>query len=630
VSRAPVLEVTSPSAFARAALDAEADRVARATPGTRNDVLNQAAYRVGQLLQAGGLERSEAEARLAAAANTCGLPDDETRSTIHSGLEAGLAQPRLLQPSPTPSPGGPSMSRPRKPRAASGAASPSPIPATEPDDPHRLARIFLDQACSHPDGPTLRFHGGTWHRWSGAAYRPMIEADLDAELARVLQEEADRLRTPAARNGRPYAAGNGTRRLRITRGLIADVKLALQGLTRIDPATQPPAWLTEKPPFPAAEVLAARNGLLHIPGWCSERGESLIPATPGYFCCHALDYEFDPEATRPGRWLDFLAELWPGDPESIETLQEWFGYLLTQDTSLHKILLIVGPPRAGKGVITRVLERLVGPANVAHPGLQDLASPFGLAPLLGKSVAIVHETRLGRPFDAARAIQRLASISGQDSQTVDRKYQPQLTARLSTRFVMTTNQLPRLPDNAGALASRLVVLRLTESFLGREDAQLTGKLLRELPGILLWALEGWCRLQERGAFLQPESGIELREQFARLSSPILQFVEERCVVRPGRPIDSGSLFAEWRDWCAAGGIEDVGTVQDLGTNLRAALPQIESKRGRRRSGPGHCTYYLGIGLAGASQARQAGGLLTNREGEYFKARNGAQQTHANQ
>ena len=33
---------------------------------------------------------------------------------------------------------------------------------------------------------------------------------------------------------------------------------------------------------------------------------------------------------------------------------------------------------------------------------------------------------------------------------------------------MLSNEMPRLPDTSGALASRFIVLRLTESFYGKE------------------------------------------------------------------------------------------------------------------------------------------------------------------
>ena len=94
------------------------------------------------------------------------------------------------------------------------------------------------------------------------------------------------------------------------------------------------------------------------------------------------------------------------------------------------------------------------------------------------------------PMSHARA-ERLLSISGEDEQQIDRKFLPPWQGKLHVRFWIFANELPRITDASGALASRFVLVTLRNSFLGREDLQLTEKLLTELPGILNAALGGW-------------------------------------------------------------------------------------------------------------------------------------------
>ena len=85
-----------PDAYVRKALDDECQSVALAREGQRNNTLNTAAYSVGQLVGAGGLDRSIAEDALTGAARRCGLPDSEAAATIRSGLDAGQGEPRDL------------------------------------------------------------------------------------------------------------------------------------------------------------------------------------------------------------------------------------------------------------------------------------------------------------------------------------------------------------------------------------------------------------------------------------------------------------------------------------------------------------------------------------------------------
>ena len=77
----------------------------------------------------------------------------------------------------------------------------------------------------------------------------------------------------------------------------------------------------------------------------------------------------------------------------IDVLGEWFGYVISGRTDLHKILLMVGPTRGGKGAIARVLTAMVGRKNFAGPTLNSLSGEFGLAPLIGKPLAVISDAR---------------------------------------------------------------------------------------------------------------------------------------------------------------------------------------------------------------------------------------------
>ena len=164
--------------------------------------------------------------------------------------------------------------------------------------------------------------------------------------------------------------------------------------------------------------------------------------TPRFFNAFALEYDFDPDAPAPERWLGFLNQIWGDDVESIACLQEWFGYLLTPDTRQQKILMMVGPKRSGRGTIARVLKALAGSNTVVNPTLATLARPFGLSTMIGKPIAVFPDARLSSRPDNAAIVECLLSISGEDDQTIDRKHLPAWTGKLPTRFVLISNELP--------------------------------------------------------------------------------------------------------------------------------------------------------------------------------------------
>ena len=156
-----------------------------------------------------------------------------------------------------------------------------------------------------------------------------------------------------------------------------------------------------------------------------------------------------------------------------------------------------------------MLRELLGPGNIAGPTLGSLSTNFGLSPLLGKPCAIISDARLSGRTDQAVIVERLLSISGEDGQLVDRKFRDAITVKLPTRFVVLSNELPRLNDASGALAGRLILLRLVNSWYGKEDHLLFDRLRHEMGGILNWAIDGRTDLAVSGRLLQPESGARI-------------------------------------------------------------------------------------------------------------------------
>jgi putative DNA primase/helicase len=349
-----------------------------------------------------------------------------------------------------------------------------------------------------------------------------------------------------------------------TRAKVENALDALRAVCNLPASFAAPCWLKPQGQDPL-DLMACQNGLLHLPT------RELLPSTPHLFTLNGINFAFDPKAPRPEHWLRFLGELWPEDEQSIQALQEWIAYLLTPRTHFQKIFMIVGPRRSGKGTIGRVIRMLLGEHNVCGPTLANLSRQFGLNVLVGKSAAIIADARISGRTDTPVITERLLSISGEDALSVPRKYLPDWNGKLPIRFTLMTNELPHIEDASGALASRFLILTLNQSFYGREDHQLLERFIPELPGILLWSLDGWNRLYERGRFIQPQSTEDLIKQFEDLGSPIGAFVRERCDIKVGYEVLQSRLFDAWKAWCTDNGRDRPGTIQTFGKDLRAAV-----------------------------------------------------------
>ena len=365
---------------------------------------------------------------------------------------------------------------------------------------------------------------------------------------------------------------------------VRDVLDAVQAVRRI-PDIDAPFWVSEERPAPNDVVL--RNGILDL-----ETGE-LKSHTSDRFTVTALDFDYDPaKPVEPTRWLSFLDSLWSEDRQSIDTLQEMVGYLLAPDTSQQKIFLLVGPPRSGKGTILRVLTALLGSQNVVSPTLSWLTKEFGKQGLIGKSLATISDARFAGP-EKHVACERLLVISGEDYVSIPRKFREEWHGQLNVRFLIATNEVPRLRDSSGALAARFVPLVLKKTFLGEEDPGLTAALHEERAGIFSWGLEGRRRLLERGWFVIPDSGLGVKEMLGDLGSPVATFIGEVCVTGMDQSVSVSDLWATWTEWCEETKVPP-GTKASFGRDLVAAAPSVrKTRRGNKGT---RWQAYEGIGL----------------------------------
>lgn len=502
--------------------------------------------------------------------------------------------------------GSPGVASPAKPvSVAVGQPDAAPVVVAAPaeeflneadDDPHRIARGFLAR-YTHPDGATLSYWRDEFYEWRRSHWEPMTTAEVEAEVNGSARRHFEGLQREYQRRANAGELQELPKMGKVTCSLVSNVSAAIRQMTILRGVESPPAWVRGGSGPEPREIVSAKNGLVNLPAFVAGDDNAILPPSPRYFNTNAVSFSVSRDAAEPREWLKFLAELWPTDAESISLLQEWFGYLLTPDTAQQKMLLMIGPRRSGKGTISTVLQSLVGQANCCGPTLSGLAGPFGLAPLLGKSVAVIEDARLSSRADAAVVVERLLAISGAGTLTVERKHLDSIDARLSTRFVVSTNEIPRLTDVSGALASRWCVLRFVESFEGREDIGLASRLLAELPGIFLWAVEGWKRLTDRQRFTKPESSEDLVETMEESGSPIGTFIKDKCEIGRTFKCPCTKLYEAWIEYCGESGQKEPGTNREFGRVLRASLPQLKRHKIRTRD-EGLINGYIGIGLKG--------------------------------
>jgi len=443
-----------------------------------------------------------------------------------------------------------------------------------PSQPMAVARELLESHYLREGELTLHHWRGGWWVWRKSHWAEIEQRAMQAAAYQFTEHAV-------------YAGGGGELQpFAPNRRKIGDLLDALAAIVHLAEGVPMPGFLDSRD-YDGLLVSCA-NGLLDV------GGRELLPHTPLFFNATSVPFDYDPAATRTVRWQRFLGDLWPRDLFSSAALQEWFGYVISGRLDLHKILLLVGPTRAGKGVISRILGALVGVENVAGPTLSSLNGDFGLAPLLGKTLAVVSDARLNAR-GAHVVVERLLSISGEDTLTVNRKHRDQWTGKLPTRLMVCSNELPQLGDASMAIAGRFVPLLLSASWYGREDHELEPALQEELPGILNWSLDGLKRLTVAGKFTRPPGAEEAIVALQDLASPVAAFVRDRCVRGPEHEVEVDELYVAWRAWADDNG-HVRSTKQVFGRDLRAAVPGLKVTRPGGHSDRDRARVYVGVGL----------------------------------
>lgn len=443
-----------------------------------------------------------------------------------------------------------------------------------PTSPMAVARAFVEDRCTHKDGLTLGHWRGTFWQWKTSHWVEVEDRTVRSQLYGFTENAT-------------YDADGTPMPWLPTRRKIGDLLEALAAVCILPDDLHQPCWLDGSHD---GTIVATRNGLLDV------GQKELLAHTPQFFNQTSVPFDYDSEVSPPRCWLDFLEELWPTEPEAIDALGEWFGYIASGRTDLHKILLMVGPTRGGKGMIARILTALIGNENVAGPTLNSLGGEFGLAPLIGKPLAIVSDARFVRK-DSQIVVERLLSISGEDTLTVNRKYRDQWTGKLPSRLHVISNELPKLGDASTAIVGRIVLLLLSRSWLGREDHGLERRLHAE-PGILNWSLDGLSRLAANdNIFTRVASADEAIIAMRDLASPVAAFVREKCDVDAAKDVDAAILYDQYKKWA-----EDNGHARSssatFGRDLRAAIPTV--RKTRPRDGTDRRHFYAGVCLRGHS------------------------------
>jgi P4 family phage/plasmid primase-like protien len=434
------------------------------------------------------------------------------------------------------------------------------------DDPHRLARVYLNQ-----NPAAVRYWREDFWEWTGKFYRRISGGNMRCRLTNICKQEFDRL----AGDGKPG---------KVTRHLIGDVAAALESMTVLEDWIQAPAWLDGSG---RKNCTALENGILDLDALLAGKDDFLLNHTPAWFSPVCLPYQFDPAADCL-TWKRVLATNMEGDTERIALLQEWAGYILVPSTDMQQFLICEGEGANGKSVFCAGLEALVGRDNTAHVPLEVFADRFSLHQTLGKLLNVAAEC--GELDKVAEGYLK-AFVAG-DRMTLDRKHKDPIDVSPTARLVLAANNRPRFSDRSMGIWRRVIACPFlrqvpeSERIVGADKPDFW-EASGELPGMLNWAIAGLHRLRQQGRFTRPAACEKALADYRLEVNPARAFLTEVCEYDGTTELGTGYLYEAYSKWCRKCGYHPLGE-RVFGREVFRAHPKAK----KIRPGTTNRTYFF--------------------------------------
>ena len=289
---------------------------------------------------------------------------------------------------------------------------------------------------------------------------------------------------------------------------------------------------------------------------------------------------YDAQASCP-RFMQFLTDIFPDDPELLEYVQKVAGYALTGSTKEQCLFMLLGGGANGKSTLVSLLTKLMGDyaANTAASTLMASSNnQLGddLIRLAGARLVTAAETEHGQRFAEAK----IKSFTGGDMISARPLYGEWVDFIPVGKILLTTNNRPEIRGSDDGIWRRIREIPFNRQFTEAEqDKELMTTLTQELPGILNWAIEGCLRWQSEG-LIAPQSVTASVTEYRTEMDTVCSFVAEECIIAPHERIQVGSLCQQYSNWCRSSSKQPQTKVQFGKSLTDQGYKQIRDSNGR--------------------------------------------------
>ena len=255
---------------------------------------------------------------------------------------------------------------------------------------------------------------------------------------------------------------------------------------------------------------------------------------------HNTNYSYCPKIMR------FLYQVLYSKKD-VETILDFLAYCLWREYKFHKILILHGEGRNGKGTLCKLICSFFGTKQVSNESLDQLLNNrFSSSQLFGKFVNIDQDLS-ERKLTKTGVLKKL---SGNDQLSAERKFQPQFNFTNFAKIIVVTNELPEIDDDTIAFFSRLIIIDFSKTYLENANPDLIKELTtkEELSGLLTVLLKRLPRVLKQGIYYD-KSVEETRRKYQLRMNSVKYFADEYLEENGGNNIRKDILNQNYKEFC---------------------------------------------------------------------------------
>lgn len=325
-----------------------------------------------------------------------------------------------------------------------------------------------------------------------------------------------------------------------------------------------------------------KNGMLNL------LTMELLPHEPEYFSLNQIPWEWKPKHSLKDSIVKEYFETLLKNEDDRKMFFEYIGYMMTPSTRFQYFLMIKGTGGTGKGVVLRLIQKMLGSENYVNLKLQELngdQARFKTAYLLGKLGNIFGDL----PDKDLETIEGIKTITGEDGITGEYKGGKIFSFKPFCKLLFSCNKVPKaINDKSNAYYRRLLILKINQR--GKEIENIEKVLLEDMQSFIFMAVMGAHELFTAGTLHASATSAEEKRILYEDTDSVYAFLNSGIYEQGtiADKVERTELHKNYIEWAQKEGIDE-----RYRKSMRGFLENLRDK-GYAESHSGAERYILGL------------------------------------